>query len=259
MPLHVALLTTRIHTCASSTVQGETLCTLAAERALSVHTPAICTHSRENFTLINVFTDKALHASKTPRAGGVDLAGVTGAAPGSSQCGAALGLQCGSVDVDLAAVVLYCQPASTLHTVHADGVGGVQLAAVCTFAVKGAGHVAAGSIDAWAGDTFVDIFTGLRVGFEDISLRTGAGVGARSVSAQTVVTKQTVHQALIDVNTVFATGVRLITDVTDAAVASSQVLAYAVLTNVRVQGTLIDVSAISCNADTTAAHSLELS
>lgn len=48
----------------------------------------------------------------------------------------------------------------------------------------------------------------------------------------TVVTKQTVHQTLIDVDTVLATGVRLVTDVTDAAVASSQVLTYAVLTNV---------------------------
>ncbi len=46
-----------------------------------------------------------------------DLAGFTGAAPGGSQCGAALRLQCGSVNVDLAAVVLYRQPAGTLHTV----------------------------------------------------------------------------------------------------------------------------------------------
>lgn len=46
-----------------------------------------------------------------------DLAGLTGAAPGGSQCGAALRLQRGSVDVDLAAVVLYRQPARTLHTV----------------------------------------------------------------------------------------------------------------------------------------------
>ena len=42
-------------------------------------------------------------------------------------------------------------------------------------------------------------FAGLGVGFEDVSLRTGAGEGARSVSAQTVVTKETVHQTLIDV------------------------------------------------------------
>lgn len=42
-------------------------------------------------------------------------------------------------------------------------------------------------------------FAGLGVGFEDKSLRARAGVGARSVSAQTVVTKQTAHQTLIDV------------------------------------------------------------
>lgn len=46
-----------------------------------------------------------------------DLAGFTGAAPGGSQCGAALRFQCGSVDVDLAAVVLYREPTRTLHTV----------------------------------------------------------------------------------------------------------------------------------------------
>lgn len=46
-----------------------------------------------------------------------DFTGFTWAAPSSSQCGAALRLQGGSVDVDLTAVVLYCQPASTLHTV----------------------------------------------------------------------------------------------------------------------------------------------
>lgn len=45
------------HTGTSSTVQGETLSTLAAERALGVHTPAICTHAREHLTLINVYRD----------------------------------------------------------------------------------------------------------------------------------------------------------------------------------------------------------
>lgn len=49
-----------------------------------------------------------------------DLAALAGAAPGRSQCGAALRLQCGSVDIDLAAVVLHRQPAGTLHTVCGD-------------------------------------------------------------------------------------------------------------------------------------------
>lgn len=83
----------------------------------------------------------------------------------------------------------------------------------------------------------------------------------------------------------FAAVVRLVADVADAAVASSQVLAYAVLTDVWVQGALVDVwgrrgiasnkerplisesvhtrctltSAICCNANPAAAHSLELS
>lgn len=42
-------------------------------------------------------------------------------------------------------------------------------------------------------------FTSLRFGFEDKSFGAGAGVGTRSVSAQTVVTEQTVHQTLVDV------------------------------------------------------------
>lgn len=46
-----------------------------------------------------------------------DLAGFAGAAPGRAQRGAALGLERGSVDVDLAAVVLDRQPAGALHAV----------------------------------------------------------------------------------------------------------------------------------------------
>lgn len=46
-----------------------------------------------------------------------DLAGFAGAPPGRPQRGAALGLQRGSVDVVLAAVVLYHQPAGALHAV----------------------------------------------------------------------------------------------------------------------------------------------
>lgn len=42
-------------------------------------------------------------------------------------------------------------------------------------------------------------FAGLGVRFEDKSLRAGTGVGARSVSAQAVVAKQTVHITLVDV------------------------------------------------------------
>lgn len=40
---------------------------------------------------------------------------------------------------------------------HADGVGGVQLAAVCALAVEGPGHVATRSIDTRVGLAFVDI------------------------------------------------------------------------------------------------------
>ena len=40
---------------------------------------------------------------------------------------------------------------------HADGVGGVQLAAVGALAVEGPGHVATHSVDAGAGLTLVDV------------------------------------------------------------------------------------------------------
>ena len=42
------------HTCASRAVQAEALDAVAAERALSVHTAAVCTHSGEHLTLIDV-------------------------------------------------------------------------------------------------------------------------------------------------------------------------------------------------------------
>lgn len=40
---------------------------------------------------------------------------------------------------------------------HADGVGGVQLAAVRALAVEGPGHVAAHAVDAWVGEALVDV------------------------------------------------------------------------------------------------------
>lgn len=42
-------------------------------------------------------------------------------------------------------------------------------------------------------------FAGLRVGFEDEAFGAGAGVGTWRVSAQAVVTQQTVDQTLVDV------------------------------------------------------------
>lgn len=48
------------HTCASSAVQSESLGTLTAEGALGVHTAAVCTHSREHLTLINVYREQGI-------------------------------------------------------------------------------------------------------------------------------------------------------------------------------------------------------
>lgn len=259
MPLHVTLLRAHVNTGASSTVQSAALGTLTAERALGVHTAPICTDAREHLTLINVFTDKTFHTSKSTRAGCVNFTGFTGAAPSCSQSGTTLRLKCGSVDVDFTAVVLYGQPTGALHTIHTDGTGGVQFAAVRALAVEGPSNITTHSIDARTGITLVDILAGLRVRFEDKAFGTRAGVGAGSVSAQAIVTQQPVHQTLIDINTVFATGVGFITNVTDAAITSSQILTDAILTNIWIQGALIDISAISCNTNTTATNSLEFS
>lgn len=46
---------------------------------------------------------------------------------------------------------------------------------------------------------FVLTFASLGVGFEHKPLRAGAGVGAGSVSTQTIVTEQAVHHTLVDV------------------------------------------------------------
>lgn len=259
MPLHVTLLRAHVNTGASSTIQSAALGTLTAERALGVYAAPICADSREHFTLINVFTNKTFHTGKSTRAGCVNFTGFTGAAPSCSQSRTTLRLQCGSVDVDFTAVVLYGQPAGALHAVHTDGISGVQFAAVRALAVEGPGNVTAHSIDARTGLTFIDILACLRIRFEDEAFGTGAGVGAWGVSAQAIVTQQPVHQTLIDINTVFATSVRFITNVADAAITSSQILTDAVLTNIWIQGALIDISAISCNANATTTYSLEFS
>lgn len=126
-------------------------------------------------------------------------------------------------------------------------------------AVKRPSNITAHSINAWARLALVDIFTSLRVRFEDKAFGTGAGVGAGSVSAQAIVTQKPVHQTLIDINTIFTASVRFIAYVADAAITSSQILTDAVLTNIWIQCALIDISAISCNTNATATNSLEFS
>lgn len=67
------------------------------------------------FDLINCHTYVAVINTSTSLR--TDLAGFTRAAPRSSQRGAALRLQRGSVDVDFTAVVLNRKPAGTLHAI----------------------------------------------------------------------------------------------------------------------------------------------
>lgn len=189
MPLHVALLATHIHTGTSAAVQSQSLGALAAEGTLGVHTAAIGAHPREYITLVDIFTGESLHPGKASGAGRIDLAAFTGTTPGGAQCGAALRFQRSSVDVHLTAAILDIQPARSLHTVHADGVGGIQLAAMGTFTVEGPRHVTATAIHTRAGLTLVDVFAGLGVRFEDVSFGTGAGVGAGGVPTLAVITQ----------------------------------------------------------------------
>lgn len=53
------------HTGASRAVQSQTFGTLAAERALGVHTLAICAHAGEHFTLIDVYRDRGFFLTHT--------------------------------------------------------------------------------------------------------------------------------------------------------------------------------------------------
>lgn len=69
------------------------------------------------FNTRQLFTRTFMFLCKFDRTLNTNLAALAGASPGRSQRGAALRLQRGSVDVDLAATVLDGQPARTLHAV----------------------------------------------------------------------------------------------------------------------------------------------
>lgn len=258
IPLHITLLTAHVNTCSSGSIQCKSLRTLTSERALSVHTTAVCTDTRKHLTLIDIFTYKSLHATKPFRTGWIDFAAFTWASPGGPERGAALRLQRGPVYIHLAAAVLDIQPAGPLHAVYADGVGGVQLAAVRTFAVEGTSYVAANAIDAGVGVALVDVFASLRVGLEGESFGAGTGVASRCVSTHAVVTQQAVHQTLINVHAVLPTSIRLITDITDATVAPAQILANPILTYVWIQSAFVYISSVCSDPRSTAAHRLEL-
>lgn len=49
------------HAGASGAVQRQALCTLAAERALAVHTAAVCAHPGEHLTLVDVCRGSRSH------------------------------------------------------------------------------------------------------------------------------------------------------------------------------------------------------
>lgn len=233
--------------------------TVAPEGALCVHTAPVRANAREHVTLVHIFTADSLHSGKASGAGSIQLAVFTGAPPRRSQRGTALRLQSGSVDIHFAAPALNVQPTRPLHAVDTDGSGWVQLAAQRAFTDERAGHVPAVTIHTWAGFTLVHIFTGFRVGFEDVAGGAGAGVAAGRVTAQSVVTQQHVDRTLINIDTVLAADVRLVADVADAAVTAPQVFTNPIGADVGVKSALVDISSISCDPDPAATESLEFS
>lgn len=82
------------------------------------------------------------------------------ASPGSAKGGAALGLQGGSIDVDLTAPVDDSLPASALDGFYADGFCWIQSTFRRTFTNEGARAVLADSINARTRFTFINVFTG---------------------------------------------------------------------------------------------------
>lgn len=125
----ITLLCTQVYTCPSGGVDSHPRGTLADEGTHGVHTLPIDTHPRKHLTLINIFTDGPSDSSITPSAELIWFTLGTGTSPGLSQCGAAVGFQSGSVDVDLTASVNHLQPTCAFTGLYTLCSRGVQRAA----------------------------------------------------------------------------------------------------------------------------------
>lgn len=150
-----------IQTDSSCSIQSHSTGTLALEGTLGVDTQAILAHSREYFTFIDIFTLCAFNSGVPFTTYGINLTYSARAPPGSTKGGAALGLQGGSIDVDLTAPVDDSLPASALDGFYADGFRWIQSAFGRTFTNERARAVLADSINARTRSTLINVFTGL--------------------------------------------------------------------------------------------------
>lgn len=122
----VAQLRAQVDAHPASHVNSHSWRTLAEKGARCVDAFAIDAHSRKYLTLIHVLTDVSFDSSKAFTADWIFFTFGTGAVPGFSQCGTAVGFQCGPVDVDLTPIIDHLQPASALNSLYALQPGAVQ-------------------------------------------------------------------------------------------------------------------------------------
>lgn len=114
----VTLLRTQVNARPAADVNSHSWRALAEKGAWCVDALAIDTHSGKHLTFIHIFTVISSDSSKAFPTDWIFFTFGTGAVPGFSQCGAAVGLQCRPVDVDLTAIIDYLQPAGTLSSLY---------------------------------------------------------------------------------------------------------------------------------------------
>lgn len=110
----VTLLRTKIDARPAADIDRHPRRTLAEKRARCVDALAVDTYSRKHLTFIHIFANISFDSGKSFTTDGVFFTFGTGAVPGFSQCGTAVRLQRGSVDIDLTAVIDDLQPAGAL-------------------------------------------------------------------------------------------------------------------------------------------------
>lgn len=115
----VAQLRTQVDAHPAADIYSHSWRTLAEKGAWCVDAFAIDAHSRKYLTLIHIFTDVSFDSRKAFTTDWIFFTFGTWAVPSFSQCGTAVGLQCGPVDVDLTAIVDDLQPASALSSLYA--------------------------------------------------------------------------------------------------------------------------------------------
>lgn len=115
----VTLLGTQVDTRPAADVNRHSRRTLAEKRTGCVDALPIDAHSRKHLTFIHIFTRISSDSSKAFTTDWIFFTFSTRAVPGFSQCGAAVGLERSSVDVNLTSIVDHLQPARALGSLYA--------------------------------------------------------------------------------------------------------------------------------------------